>query len=277
MEQITLTNVNATMDVVRPSGENSGEAMLVIPGGGYASFAVSREGKPIAEAFAAYGMTAFILHYALDGDGCTVKPLVQASAAVAYLRENAAKYNINHQKIYAVGFSAGGHLAASLATMCDLEEVRRESGVAEGKNRLNGVILCYPVISPDCGHMASFYHLLRTNTPKKEDLAYYDILLRVSETTPPSFLMHTANDQCVPVKNSLLYAEMCENHHVPFELHVYPDAPHGLALANEITEDGNPDWVRPQAARWVGDAVYFLRHLKNQQNVNKQLLFQRYF
>ncbi len=254
---------NATLEVYKPDGVSDNEAILVIPGGGYSVVCHDREGEPIALAFVAQGFTAFVLKsYSIGADAAGHTPLVEASAAMAYIRRNAERFKINKNKVYATGFSAGGHLAGSLAVLWHRNEVVKNAEIEYGENRPDAVALCYPVISGlEMGHKGSFYNILSTKAPTDEQLRYYSLELHVDEKSSPAFIMHTANDQVVPVQNAICMADSYASAKVPFELHIYPDAPHGLALANEITWIGNPDYIRPQAARWVADAVYFFKHL----------------
>lgn len=261
-EKIKLGIGNAYLTVIKPIGLKNNEAMLVIPGGGYNVVCDDREGEPIAITFASKGFTSFILEYSIREAAKGHQPLMEASAAIAFIRENADKYGIDAEKVYAVGFSAGGHLAGSLATMWHRKEIYEKTGISYGSNRPNGVILCYPVVTGlENAHKESFYNIIGSTTPSKEQLTYYSVEKQVDENTAPAFIMHTANDTIVPVENALYLAESYSKAKIPFELHIYPDGPHGLALANEVTECGNPDWIRPQAARWVDDAIKFLRAL----------------
>ncbi len=238
-----------------------GDAMLVIPGGGYSSVCSDREGEPIALSYLSKGIKSFVLNYSVSADAKDHQPLIEASAAIAYLKTNRENLGITG-KIYAVGFSAGGHLAASLATMWHRDEVVKRAKINYGDNRPDAVVLCYPVISGVLNpHKESFYNIIGTREPTIEQLSYYSAEKHVDKRSVPAFIMHTANDSVVPVENSLYIAEAYSENKIPFELHIYPDAPHGLALANEITKQGNEDWVRPQAARWVDDSIYFLKHL----------------
>ena len=107
----------------------------------------------------------------------------------------------------------------------------------------------------------SFHHLLCTDTPTKEQLDEVSIERHVDASSSPAFLMHTSNDEIVDVKNSLDLAAAYHAAGVEFELHVYPHAPHGVALGNEITECGNPDWKDAAIARWVEHAAYWADHI----------------
>lgn len=259
-EKISLGVGNGELTVYDADGLN-GDAILVIPGGGYAQVCSDREGEPIALAYLSRGIKPFVLNYSVGKDAAGHQPLVEASAAIAYIRANREKHRVGG-KIYAVGFSAGGHLAASLATMWHRTEVIEKAGITYGENRPDAVVLCYPVISGILNaHTSSFYNITGSKEPTEEQLKYYSAEQHVDEKTVPAFIIHTATDDLVPVQNSICMAMAYANNKIPFELHVYPEAPHGIALANEITSRGSKAWEKPQAARWVDDSVYFFKHL----------------
>lgn len=260
-EKISVGVGKATLTVYSADGLK-GDAILVIPGGGYGTVCSDREGEPIALSYLSKGINAFVLDYSVGKDAAGHQPLIEASAAMAYLRTHKEELGITG-RIYAVGFSAGGHLAASLATMWHRSDVIERAGISYGENRPDAVVLCYPVISGfEYAHKRSFYNILGTDTPTDEQLASVSIENQVDEKSVPAFIMHTANDALVPVENSLFAAEAYSRAKIPFELHIYPDAPHGLALANEVTYGGNQNYLRPQAARWVDDSIYFFNHLE---------------
>ena len=142
-------------------------AMLVIPGGGYGAVCSDREGEPIALSYLTKGINAFVLHYSVGSEiKDPLDPLTEASLAMLHIRANAQKYNIDPARVFAVGFSAGGHLAGSLGTLWNDAELQARLPEAGDGNRPTGVVLCYPVISSsNIGHMGSFSNLLRSQTP----------------------------------------------------------------------------------------------------------------
>lgn len=227
-------------------------AMLVIPGGGYSVVCSDREGEPIAMAFMPYGYNAFVLHYTV-GKSTFPSHLIQTSKAIKYIKDNAERYNINPDKIFAVGFSAGGHLAASLGTMWDMPEIYEKIDMPYGYNAPNGVMLIYPVISPKY-HEISFDNLLQDKA-NDETRRVCAIENNVSEKSAPMFIIHTSNDEIVDVKNSLVLAEALAEKNIEFEMHIYPDAPHGFALGNEITKCGNDKNSNREIAKWTEQAA----------------------
>ena len=231
-------------------------AMLVIPGGGYSCVCSDREGEPIALAFTARGMNAFVLHYTVK-PADPYKPLSDASLAMKWIREHAEELSVISEKIYVVGFSAGGHLAATLGTMWNDEHLNEMTGIKFGVNRPAGMILCYPVISAS-GHPGSFKNLLGAEFENTELRHAFSANERVSEHTCPAFIVHTASDDVVPVKNALEMAEALSEHGIPFELHIYPKGPHGMALANSDTNMGKSELTDTAYARWVDDVMIWM-------------------
>jgi len=239
------------------------KAILVIPGGGYGCICSDREGEPIAMAFMPYGYNAFVLHYSVARTRAFPGQLIEASLAMKHIRDNAEEYGIDPEKVFVTGFSAGGHLCASLGTMWHKKEIYEVIDMPYGYNRPSGIMPIYPVISGiDAGrHFGSFKNLLCTDEPTEEQLRETSIELHVDERAVPAFIMHTSNDQLVHVNNSLLLASAYAAAGKTFELHVYPDAPHGVALGNAITAQGNEKWDNPEIAKWVAQAAAWAENI----------------
>lgn len=239
------------------------DAILVIPGGGYGWICSEREGEPIAHAFLARGLNSFVLHYSVGKKAKFPQPLIEASAAVKHIKDHAQEYHINPNRVFACGFSAGGHLCASLGTLWHLPEVCEGAGIPYGSNKIAGMLPIYPVISAlvPGTHMPSFYNILGTNTPSQQELEQYSLELRVDEHTVPAFLMHTASDPVVSVENTLCFSQALSRRKIPFEVHIYPQGPHGIALANKLTACGNPDQINPSAAKWVDQALEWMQSI----------------
>jgi len=213
--------------------------VLVIPGGGY-GFCSAREGEPVALAFLAAGCTAAVLRYSAAPARHPTQ-LFEAAAAMAYLREHAKKYHIDPKRVFACGFSAGGHLAGMLGTLW-----KETSQGARAKP--TATILCYPVISSGaCAHAGSFVNLTGGDKALGMRLS---LELRVDTDTAPAFLWATADDAAVPAMNALLYAGALAKQGIPYALHVFPSGVHGLSLATELTGP-----VNVEAQAWFGLAM----------------------
>lgn len=237
------------------------DAMLVIPGGGYREVCTDREGEPIALAFLARGFNCFVLHYSVGERAVFPRPLCDASLAMAHIRQNATRYGICPERVFVVGFSAGGHLCASLGSLWDEPEVREACPTLRPEeNRPTGTILCYAVLSANCPtHRGSFVHLSGKADPTQQELQPYSIDTRISGKTSPAFFVHTVEDRTVPVQNALLTMQAMKEHGISYEARLYPHGPHGIALADFQTALGDPTMVIPEAAHWVEDAVAWTR------------------
>lgn len=228
-------------------------AVVICPGGAY-RFCSTRESEPIARRFLAAGFQAFVLNYSVRELPFPAH-LLQAAKAVATVREHAEEWDIDPHKIIIIGFSAGGHLAASLGTLWNRDYVKNTLGYFHGEHRPDGMILSYPVItSGTFAHRGSFENLL---LDRYSDALLEDVSLekQVSADTVPAFLWHTVTDQAVPVENTLLMASALRQAHIPFEMHVFPEGAHGLSLSTPETGGGPaccaawPD----MAIRWIND------------------------
>lgn len=239
--------------IAEKAGDFVRNPILILPGGGYSGVCAEREGEPIAHAFMPYGYNAFVLHYTVKE-----KPfpshLIQVSKAIKHIKENSEKYNIDADKLFVIGFSAGGHLAATIGTMWDKKEIYDEIEMPFGYNKPKGVMLIYPVISAK-HHGFSFNNLLMDKNPSEEQLKSVSVENAVDEKSCPAFILHTSNDEVVNVKNSLVFAEALASNNIKFEMHIYPDGPHGVALADKITKCGVEKWENPSIAKWVENAV----------------------
>ena len=230
--------------------------VLICPGGGYAMCS-QREAEPVALQYLKEGYNAFVLWY-------TVAPkhfphaLREVAASVELIRRNAEAWNCDESLVAILGFSAGGHLAALYSNAYDWPEVRE---VLPESKPVQASVLCYPVISADpaVAHMGSFECLLGhlPLTPEETERFSCDRLVR--DTTPPAFLWHTSEDNCVPVQNSLRYATALADHHVPFELHIFPYGYHGMSLCTRETLDGEITPGMQHAQRWVEESCRWLK------------------
>ncbi len=247
------------------SEENGGRkkrpAVIIFPGGGY-DYCSEREAEPVALKFIGAGIDAFVLRYSCYHKKFPTN-LLEACAAVKYVRDNAEKFDIDPEKIIVCGFSAGGHLAASVSCHWDKDFVAKGLDCDNEVLKPNGCILCYPVITTgDLSHQGSIDNLLfGTEGEEKERL--YDLVTldkQVSENTPKTFLWHCADDDCVPVENSLLYMAGLSKNKIPFESHIFEWGGHGLALCNFNT--ANCQWhYQPVAQQWADLAIEWIFRL----------------
>jgi len=209
--------------------------VIVCPGGGYRTLA-EHEGQPFAELFAVHGLVSAVLTYRVHPDQWP-GPYSDACRAIRLMRKYATDFSIDPQKIALMGFSAGGHLAATVSTQPDLYHEPEDTLSQTFSARPNKCILAYPVISfsEAIGHQGSFQSLFGENAPEnmREQLSNE---LHVTPDSPPTFLFHTANDPVVPVSNSLAFAEACVAQQVPVSLHVFPKGRHGVGMAADIEE-----------------------------------------
>ena len=235
-------------------------ALVICPGGGY-RFCSEREAEPVAMFYLNGGLNVFILRYSVKENASNFKPLIEAALAIKHVRENAEKYNIDPDRVFIGGFSAGGHLSASAGVLWNIPQVRAALGdCPEGINRPTGMILCYPVISSGPkSHKGSIANLCGSADATDEERLVYSIDKHVDKDSSPAFIWHTFNDGTVPVENSLLIASALRENGVPFELHIYPDGPHGLSLCNEQTCSARAAMVNPTAATWAQHSLNWIR------------------
>ena len=234
-------------------------AVFICPGGGY-EMVSEREAEPVAKEYFAAGYHTFILQYSVKEQAQDFRPLCQAAAALAHIRRHAAEWKLQADHIAVCGFSAGGHLAASLGTLYDDEkflQVYRENVTPDTTAlRPDAMILIYPVITADeFAHTGSIEHVsgAAAGTPA---YTYFGLDRHVDALTPPAYLYHTAEDDCVPVENSLRFAAALSGAKVPFELHVLPKGGHGMSVCTD--EVGSPDDYN---ARWVSWSIIWLNRI----------------
>ncbi len=234
-----------------PGGRAKLPAVIICPGGGYHVLLTKREGSDVARAFNKLGISAFVLKYRLPSDKTmtdqSTGPLQDAQQAIKIVRQRAAEWNIDPTKIGIMGFSAGGHLAATAGT-----HYRQSLGEnREGTSlRPDFMLLINPVISftGAIGHVGSRDNLLgKKTTPEK--IKFFSNELQIDSSTPPAFLVHSGADSVVPVLNSLVFYESLLKNHVPAALHIYARGEHGFLTAPSFDE-------------WFGRCVFWLREMR---------------
>jgi acetyl esterase/lipase len=218
-----------TLDIYLPP-EPNGVAVLVLPGGGYTHLATGHEGKDVAVFLNAHNVTAFVLRYRHAPRYHNPIPLQDAERAMRVVRSNAKEYHIDPNRVGVLGFSAGGHLAATLATAPDNADVGAVDPIDRISAHPNFAALIYPVITfTDEPHV----HKGSRTALVGDDHALWEELSaekRVTANMPPVFLAHAAPDKTVPVENSIMFFEACHKYKVPAELHIFPTGSHGFGM-----------------------------------------------
>lgn len=234
--------------------------VVICPGGGY-HMTSDREAEAVAVQFLAKGFHAAILRYSVE-PARYPEALLQLAKTVLFLRENAQKYHIDTEKIIVQGFSAGGHLAASMGVFWNKPFLAERLGTNSEMLRPNGLLLCYPVISSgDKAHVGSFQNLLGEDFDDEEKRKSMSLELYVTKDTPKTFLWHTAPDDTVPVENSLLFFQALHRLGIPAEMHIYPVGGHGLGLANEETSNREGYGVQEECQSWITLACDWIRYI----------------
>ena len=202
----------------------TGQAFVVIPGGGYGCVCATFEGDKVAKWLAQQGITAAVLKYRLP-NGHSEVPLEDTVEALRTMRKMAGELNIDPKKVGVMGSSAGGHLAAYASTLAPEED------------KPNFTCLFYPVITSqeDVTHRDTFYNLVGRQS-SDYDRAFFSLETRVTKTTPPAIIFHSDADQVVPPVSSSRYYNALKKHGIPAELHIYPNGWHGWVMHPEYEQ-----------------------------------------
>lgn len=277
------------------TGVNNGpqKAVLLLPGGSYL-YVSKREGEAVAYEFLRQGYTVFILNYTTVGtilgeysrndlyqylmklDDSDVigsefpNPLIEAAHAMKFIRENNHKFNVDSDHVGVVGFSAGGHLAATLGVHWNSEWLRELTGFESYWTRPNFMVLGYPILDYELnekiaekrGSVDPNFKKMATRvtfgTELNEDLVQKATPKNfVSRDTPKTFIWHTTGDRLVYVKNVLDFANELDAKGVEFELHVFSGGEHGMSTASEIVNRENEnikEWV-PLLFNWLNSHI----------------------
>lgn len=251
--------------VYRPKRPD-GSALLVTPGGGYARIVLDKEGIALLPIFAEQaGITLFVLRYRLpdaDADAAGADaaaqrdlPLADAQRALRLIRARAADYGVDPHRVGAIGFSAGGHVAASLGTRYDDRVYPARDAIDRLSARPDFLLLLYPVIDMGSGtaaHTGSRLRLLGRH-PDAATMSAYSLQNRVIPAMPPTFLVHAQDDRVVPVENSLLFYQALRQAGVPAELHLFAHGGHGFGTRGIA---GLP------LAAWPAQALEWMRNVQ---------------
>jgi acetyl esterase/lipase len=233
-----------------PDGRGNGTAVVVFPGGGYEHLSMVKEGSDIANWLAGLGVTAFVVRYRLGPAYHHPIQRGDAQRAIRTVRARAAEWQVDPARLGIIGFSAGGHLAATAGTHFDAGDAASADPIERAGARPDFMMLIYPVITmrDSITHAGSRLNLLGRE-PSPELVRLLSNETQVTARTPPAFLVHTFDDRTVPVQNSLLFYEAMRAAGVPAELHVFDHGPHGFGLAP----------ANPVLSAWPGLAELWMR------------------
>lgn len=236
-------------------------AVIVCPGGAY-NGQCDREADPIALDYLAAGYNTFVLYYSIKERAAFPQPLLDLCKAVKYIRANCEELNILPNKIAVCGFSAGGHLTASLGTLWNNPEIQKLSGCEKEENKPNALILGYPVITTNSWMRPNLPRLIGSRDPE-ETKKLLDCSKNVGPHTPPAFLVHTFMDNAVSAKESLDFANALNENDIPFEMHIFPNGVHGLSTG-KIETCGH---IEPSFNKWMSLSVLWLDSVFSDQEM----------
>ena len=224
-----------TLTVYRAQGAHSGHAMIVLPGGGYAVESFVAEGQQIAEYLSSKGIVAAVLKYRLPlteaSDQPHLVPVTDARKAIALMKSRAGDYGFDVSRVGIMGFSAGGHLAATVSVWTP-DDPKENPGFSA---------LVYPVITLRAENQKWLEESLFHRKMADEEKQRYDLVGNVTESTPPAFLLHAYDDDVVPVDESLLYAKALADAGQDVEMHLFARGGHGFGPGR--AEDGTAQWL----------------------------------
>jgi acetyl esterase/lipase len=225
--------LHPTLTVYEPVSKN-GAACIIAPGGAYKRIVLDKEGEEIALWLNSLGITAYVLRYRLPGEGHKQGmdvPLQDAQRALRYIRRHAADWGLNPQQLGIMGFSAGGHVASSLAVKFAQKVYQPLDAIDKEDARPDFVVLAYPVITmqDDYTHQESRSYLLGPD-PGQQLIDNYSNQFHVTGHTPPTFIMHAGDDESVPVENSLMFYAGLRKAGIPAELHIFQQGGHGYSI-----------------------------------------------
>lgn len=232
---------SAGTDVLKP-------CVVICPGGGYRILASEHEGTDVAKYFNSIGMHALVLKYRIPSDehqpDKKIAPLQDAQRAVQLVRKHAKEWKVDPNKVGIMGFSAGGHLASSLAVHYDDIKIKENSKLSV---RPDFQILGYPVISfSKFSHVGSRKNLLGKDSTESM-MNYFSNEMHVNSNTPIAFLVHAKDDKVVPIENSHLYVDALKSNGVEAELFVYETGGHGFGMINKTSPES---WINAMKA-WL--------------------------
>jgi acetyl esterase/lipase len=227
----------------------TGDAVIICPGGGYINLAMGYEGEDVARRFNESGIAAFVLKYRIPDDSTMIHkengPLQDAQRAILVIRSRAKEFGIDPKRIGIMGFSAGGHLASTAGTHFEKDYIDNRDHISL---RPDFLILIYPVISFNgrIAHIGSMHNLLGAH-PSQEKINEFSNETKVTDQTPPAFLVHAKDDNAVPFENSIVFADSLKKHHIPVEIFLYEQGGHGFGMTNKTSSQ---PWM-DLCIRWI--------------------------
>lgn len=219
--------------------------VVIFAGGGYAARCDTYEGVDVAKFYNSKGLHAFVVDYRVLPNmfPCALQ---DAQRAIKVIKSRAEEFRIDPERIFVLGFSAGGHLAGCVATMEDYAKIGDELDDISPKP--TGAVLCYPVISAEVLYGSNAHIYPARICPEGVDPQSLSLEKCVTEETAPCFIWHTVQDKVVSLLHSLRFCEAMKEKEVPFEYHVYATGHHGLGLAT----------TRPDASQWPDNSVRWM-------------------
>ena len=242
---VTKVSIPTLTPFYPAKGTANGTAVVICPGGGYAGLAIDKEGYMVAKEFNKIGVTAFVLKNRLPSDAImvdkTIGPLQDAQQAILLVRTHAAEWGLKGDKIGIAGFSAGGHLASTEGTHFDKAVIENKGNISL---RPDFMILLYPVITfgPEA-HAGSRENLIG-KTPSQQLVDLYSNEKQVTANTPITFLVQAADDNVVPIQNSIMFYDAMLQAKVKGAMHIYQAGGHGFGLNNPKSKDKWFDWCK---------------------------------
>ncbi len=235
-------------------------SVVICPGGGY-QFCSARESEPVAFEYLAAGYNVFILYYSLGQNIKHFNPLKELSSTIMAIREHEEEWGCDPDRIAVTGFSAGGHLAASLCILWNNPEFLRHFDNKNGLNRPSAGIINYAVISADenIRHEGSLSTI--TDGEFEEMGVLFSLEKQVTSDCPPLFIFHTVDDTVVPVENALVLMSALQKNKIPFEAHLFPSGTHGISVCTRETGNENShvgQWVE-LSKRWLANQINFIK------------------
>ena len=237
---------------------NISKAIVIVPGGAY-SFVSLREADPVALSYMSEGFVTIVLHYTVKTSFPT--PMKELACAIDYLRNNNKKYYIDKDKISIIGFSAGGHLVSSYGYLYKHNKFLQNINLSPEQIKPNCIVSAYPVITMgEYTHEETKENITGGNLELEQLLSVEN---NIDSTYPPTFVWTTAEDNCVPYINSVLFVEALKENNIPHEFFLYPYLDHGLSIINPLlyTLDVLEDKKMQEVSKWFSKSVEFIRKI----------------